>query len=195
MDEETPRAGAKARRRRARKRPVHLSADGWRIARSLYENDGLEFDAIARRMNVTVPTVTRHARDEAWLRAATVRDLIEAGDTPGLARMVSRLAKAFEHQISAIETQFRTVSTAGDGGARSDGGTLERNARTLGSLAKTLDVLIELRSGVASLDPTGGDEDALRRELAERLDRLCRRGAAAGVSGKPGPGRTDVSAP
>jgi hypothetical protein len=195
MDEETPGAASRPRRRRARKRPVHLSADGWRIARSLYENDGLEFDAIARRMNVTVLTVTRHARDEAWLRAASVRDLIEAGDTPGLARMVSRLAKAFEHQISAIETQFRAVPTDSEGGARADGGALERNARTLGSLAKTLDVLIELRSGVASLDPTGGDEDALRRELAERLDRLCRRGAAAGVSGTAGPPGADVPAP
>ena len=193
MDEETPRAASRPRRRRARKRPVHLSADGWRIARSLYENDGLEFDAIARRMNVTVPTVARHARDEAWLRAASVRDLIEAGDTPGLARMVARLAKAFEHQISVIETQFRAA--AGKGEARADGGTLERNARTLGSLAKTLDVLIELRSGVASLDPTGGNEDALRRELAERLDRLCRRGAAAGVSGTAGPPGTDLPAP
>ncbi|WP_029059829.1 hypothetical protein [Stappia stellulata] len=193
MDEKTPRAGKDTRRRRARKRPVHLSADGWRIARSLYENDGLDFDAIARRLDVTAATVTRHAREEGWLRAASVRDLIEAGDTPGLARMVARLSKAFEHQISAIETQFRVA--AGEGGATADGGTLERNARTLGSLAKTLDVLIELRSGVASLDPTGGDEDALRRELAERLDRLCRRGAAAGISGKAGPPGADVSAP
>lgn len=168
-----------------RKRPVHLTAEGWATARRLFEQDQLDAGAIAEMMEVTAVTVARRARADGWVRHGAVRDLIEAGDTHGVARMVARLTRAFEIQIAAVEVQLRgeaaTSATLKGGEAA---GHVERNARTLGSLAKTLDILIELRAGIKDLEPSGKDEDALRQELADRLDRLCRQGRAAGVSGR-----------
>lgn len=167
-----------------RKRPVHLTAEGWATARRLYEQEQLDAGAIAEMMEVTAATVARRARADGWVRHGAVRDLIEAGDTRGVARMVARLTRAFEIQIAAVETQLRgeAAGAALKGGEAA--GHVERNARTLGSLAKTLDILIELRAGIKDLEPSGKDEDALRQELADRLDRLCRQGRAAGVSGR-----------
>jgi len=177
----------------ARKRPVHLTPDLWQAARALYETEDVGVEEIARRMDVTAATITRRVRRDGWVRAGRLRDLMDAGDTRGLARMVARLAQVFEHQIAAIETQLQAARGT-EAGADTRAGTLERNARTLGSLAKTLDVLIELRAGVAELAPSGEDEDALRRELAQRLDRLCRQGKAAGLPVPPEPPGTDVPA-
>ncbi|MBA4610914.1 hypothetical protein H1W37_04575 [Stappia taiwanensis] len=164
---------------------MHLTAEGWAAARRLFEQDQLHVAVIAEMMEVTQATVARRARADGWVRHGAVRDLIEAGDTRGVARMVARLTRAFEIQIAAVESQLRGEAAAGaalKGGEAA--GHVERNARTLGSLAKTLDILIELRAGIKDLEPSGKDEDALRQELADRLDRLCRQGRAAGVSGR-----------
>ncbi|MCA1300716.1 LXG domain-containing protein [Stappia indica] len=164
---------------------MHLTAEGWATARRLYEQEQLDAGAIAEMMEVTAVTVARRARADGWVRHGAVRDLIEAGDTHGVARMVARLTRAFEIQIAAVETQLRgEAATSATLKAGEASGHVERNARTLGSLAKTLDILIELRAGIKDLEPSGKDEDALRQELADRLDRLCRQGRAAGVSGR-----------
>lgn len=165
-----------------RKVPVHLGAEAWAEARQLYESGALDADGVVKRFCVAKSTVLRHIQAEGWVRSGDVRGLIAAGDTQGLACLVGRLAEAFERQVEAIELEIgRARALKLD---RTEASQLaERNARTLGILARTLDVLVELRSGVRELDPAGRDEDALRHELAQRLDRLCGEGAAAGLSG------------
>jgi hypothetical protein len=180
---------APLRKRGRRKQPVHLSAPAWKAARLLYEDGAADFDAIAEKVGVTRATVIRRAKTEGWVRQGDLRDLIDSGDARGLTRMVARLTAAFEAQIRAVELQFRKVREGAENMTEiADAASVERNARTLGSLAKTLDILIELRSGLSGLEPQERDEDALRRELAQRLDRLRRSGPAAGVPGGTRPG-------
>ena len=161
-----------------RKAPVHLGVEAWAEARQLYESGALDADGVVKRFCVAKSTVLRHIQAEGWVRSGDVRGLIAAGDTQGLACLVGRLAEAFERQVEAIELEIgRSRALKLD---RAEASQLaERNARTLGSLARTLDVLIDLRGGGRELDPAGRDEDALRHELAQRLDRLCGEGASA----------------
>lgn len=177
-----------------RKMPVHLGVEAWAEARQLYESGALDVDGVVKRFCVAKSTVLRHIQAEGWVRSGDVRGLIAAGDTQGLACLVGRLAEAFERQVEAIELEIgRARALKLD---RAEASQLaERNARTLGSLARTLDVLIELRGGVRELDPAGRDEDALRHELAQRLDRLCGEGAVAGFSGAADGGGAALPAP
>lgn len=177
-----------------RKAPVHLGVEAWAEARQLYESGALDADGVVKRFCVAKSTVLRHIQAEGWVRSGDVRGLIAAGDTQGLACLVGRLAEAFERQVEAIELEIgRARALKLD---RAEASQLaERNARTLGSLARTLDVLIDLRGGVRELDPAGRDEDALRHELAQRLDRLCGEGAVAGLSGAADGGGTALPAP
>lgn len=177
-----------------RKAPVHLGVEAWAEARQLYESGALDADGVVKRFCVAKSTVLRHIQAEGWVRSGDVRGLIAAGDTQGLACLVGRLAEAFERQVEAIELEIgRSRALKLD---RAEASQLaERNARTLGSLARTLDVLIDLRGGVRELDPAGRDEDALRHELAQRLDRLCGEGAVAGFSGAADGGGAAVPAP
>lgn len=177
-----------------RKVPVHLGVEAWAEARQLYESGALDADGVVKRFCVAKSTVLRHIQAEGWVRSGDVRGLIAAGDTQGLACLVGRLAEAFERQVEAIELEIgRARALKLD---RTEASQLaERNARTLGILARTLDVLVELRSGVRELDPAGRDEDALRHELARRLDRLCGEGAAAGLPGAADGGGTALPAP
>lgn len=156
----------------ARKQPVHLGPDVWRRARGLHEDEGLGAAEIAERFGVKRSTVERRMRLEGWLRRTDIHEVMRAGDMRGLARMVARLITAFDAQIRAVEAQF---GAEGGSAALADPAAVERNARTLGSLAKTLDILIELRGGLAAGDPQETrDAEAMRRELERRLSRLCR---------------------
>jgi hypothetical protein len=172
----------------ARKQPVHLGTDAWREARHLYEEGGCGAEELGQRFGVTRQTVERRIRVEGWVRQGHLRELMEKGDTRGLARMVARLIAAFEAQIRAVEAQF----LGGDAvEIATDPASVERNARTLGSLAKTLDILIELRGGLSGSETQAErDADGLRRELEKRLERLCREAPAAAVPGGTRPGRT-----
>ena len=173
---------------------MHLGVEAWAEARQLYESGALDADGVVKRFCVAKSTVLRHIQAEGWVRSGDVRGLIAAGDTQGLACLVGRLAEAFERQVEAIELEIgRARALKLD---RAEASQLaERNARTLGSLARTLDVLIDLRGGVRELDPAGRDEDALRHELAQRLDRLCGKGAVAGLPGAADGGGAAVPAP
>jgi hypothetical protein len=75
--------------------------------------------------------------------------------------MIARLYRAFERQVADIETRLAVP------GARSD----EKDARALGTLARTLETLIALDrdAGAQRDEPEPKDSDQLRAELARRI--------------------------
>lgn len=95
------------------------------------------------------------------------------------ARLIERLYKAFDRQMRDFEARMAQLGDTVDGeiGAAAN----EKDARTLGTLARTLEKLIELRASDAASDPTndkGTDIDSLREELARRIERVCPEGQA-----------------
>ncbi|TBW40996.1 hypothetical protein EYW49_02235 [Siculibacillus lacustris] len=80
--------------------------------------------------------------------------------------LVERLFRAVERQIAEIERRF-------DGAAPPS--LEEKDARTLGALARTLELLIGLEKQ-AGRDPTAAepDIDEFRLDLARRLESLRR---------------------
>lgn len=180
----------------ARKQHLRLTPDVWRQVRHLYEDEGRGSAELAERFGVTRATVERRVRAESWVRQEQLRALMESGDTRGLARMVARLIAAFEAQVRAVEVQFQDAAGHDGMAPAFDPAAVERNARTLGSLAKTLDILIELRGGLSTEDEGAErDADVLRRDLEKRLERLCRKTPVAAIPSRPRSGRAGVPAP
>lgn len=166
----------------------------WTIARALYEVQGLSQNRIAERLGVSRDTVRRRAKRGGWLARNAAQSLLDAGDPGETARMVSRLYRAFETEILRLERRL-LAAPGGDAaeGQPADAAEAEKTARTLASLARTLDMLIALKNA----QPQEQDEEArtaddLRQELQERLGRLGEGGNAGGVPGRPDSGGTGL---
>lgn len=84
--------------------------------------------------------------------------------------LIDRLYKAFDHQMHEFEAHLCLSD---------DEGINEKDARTLGSLARTLEKLIELRDESEGDNNNKNNEvdiERLREELARRLKQLCPKG-------------------
>jgi hypothetical protein len=119
-----------------------------------------------RRRNFIMAGIAASRRRAAARRAAPPQELPPAADRLGL---VKKLRTAVEREIAIAEKRLK--QNAGGAG-------IERAARTLASLVRTLR---ELRALEAEAEPDEAEEvprdaDELRRALAERLDRLGREG-------------------
>lgn len=146
-----------------------MEARGRDRARGLYEGDGILIGDIAEAMGVTTSTVRRWARLGGWQRGERPiprRRKADAEADTDRGAMVRRLMLAFARQVAEVEARL--------GPAGKPAG--ERDARTLGVLAKTLETLIELdraaRGGDGGGDEAGKDADAVREDIARRIDRL-----------------------
>lgn len=112
----------------------------------------------------------------------------EAGDS------LAALWRALKAQAARFERRMAAPARKGEeaDGAAPDAGAAEKDARTLGVLVRAYESLNELSGGAgasndAEADAGGPDIEALRRELAERLGRLCEDGprrADAGAAGR-----------
>ncbi len=78
-------------------------------------------------------------------------------------RMIAKLYRAFEHQVAEMESRL----------ARTGSELEEKDARTLGTLARTLGTLIALErdEGAKAKETEQSDNDDLRAELARRIKR------------------------
>ncbi|RXF75464.1 hypothetical protein [Hansschlegelia zhihuaiae] len=137
-------------------------------ARRLYETDGLTLAGIGERVGLHGVTVCRLAKKHGWRRPAAAEKR---------RALVSAIRTKVDREIAEVE---RVLSADGAPGA-----AVERSARTLASLVKTLRELARIdeddarkaagRRGAESgedEDDAVADLDALRDALARRLDRL-----------------------
>ena len=134
----------------------------WGEIRAAFEGSHLAVAAIARAYGLPVDRIRRRARRDGWRpRRETTAD---AGEPLDRATLVARLFRAVERQIAEVERRF-------DGEAPP--GLEEKDARTLGALARTLELLIglERRAEPETAEPEP-DIDEFRLDLARRLESL-----------------------
>ncbi len=142
-------------------------------ARRLVEGTTYSQQAIAEQLRIAPSTLSTWKRDGGWVRpegAPLPPVLDNAGrdldvDGKRRQRLLARLYGVFDRQLQDVE------SRAADAVAMTE----EKDARTLGTLARTLGTLIALETGGerdegAPADaPEPYDPDEIRARLAQRL--------------------------
>jgi transposase-like protein len=153
--------------------PMRRHSDETRAAvRRDVEGTTLPITDIARRHGVGMSTISTWIRRDQMRRPPGAPALRIAGggaDRPGQrARLMARLYTTFGRQLGALEKR------AGDEDA------IEKDARTLGVLAKTLATLTELdrNDGAKVINPEPADRDleAIDADLAARIARWAQAG-------------------
>lgn len=140
----------------------------WAEIRAAYEGSDLAVGAIARAYGINPDRIWRRARRERWsARRGAAPGRREPAAPVDRATLVARLFRAVERQIAEVERRF-------DGTAPPS--LEEKDARTLGALARTLELLIglEKQAGRDADDEPEPDIDAFRLDLAHRLESLRR---------------------
>lgn len=143
----------------------------WDEIRQLFEATDIAVTAIAATYGLRTPDIYAHARRHGWrLR----RDQPHGKRVRRIDReaLVMRMLQAVERQIAEIDRRFSPVD--GSEPPQPD----EKDARTLATLARTLELLIGLGKANAPRrrdDEPKGDMDELRRELARRIEGLRQR--------------------
>ncbi|AXS39953.1 hypothetical protein [Breoghania sp. L-A4] len=157
----------------------------WAEARRLFEVEGQDVAVIAEMLDVHPTTVYGRARQEQWSRPLNYRGKrpLTGVGTARRRRMTARLFAAFERQVRDMEARL-----AGLDGREAD----DRDARTLATLAQTLDRLVGLDASINAPDDGEApddepDIDAFRRDLARRLEAI-RSASHRGPAGEPEPG-------
>jgi len=139
----------------------------WSEIRAAYEGSDLAVAAIAEAYGVTSDTIWGRAKRGRWRRRRARGEAPAAAAEP-LDRnlLIGRLFRAVERQIAEVEHRFEG----------SDPPNLEeKDARTLGALARTLELLIGLEKQAGrGHEETEPDIDEFRLDLARRIESLRR---------------------
>ena len=152
----------------------------WQKIREAYEGKVETVKDICVAHGINSAALYKKAQEEKWVlrnaqRSKQRKDHGKAGGgqvEKGSDRkaLIDRLYKAFDYQMREFEAH---ITLSGEEGIN------EKDARTLGSLARTLEKLIELRQENDGLNDNQNNEvdlDRLREELARRLKRVCPKG-------------------
>ena len=111
----------------------------------------------------------------------TTEDLNDAGAPADAEDSLAALWRALKTQASRFERRMAADGKNDDGETVPDAATAEKDARTLSVLVRAYESLSDLsgQGGTRNdteADGSGPDIEALRRELAEGLGRLCEDG-------------------
>lgn len=158
-----------------------VETGGWRgwpdraaavaAARRLVEGTTLAQKEIARQVRISARTLSDWKCDGGWTRPEGAPEAPDVGRAQNGAeraaarkeKLVSRLFRVFDRQLMDIESRARQPGAA----------TEEKDARTLGTLARTLGTLMALGRGGGDQpdDPEAEavDPDDIRAKIAQRL--------------------------
>jgi hypothetical protein len=139
--------------------------------RDLVTGTTLPLGEIARRIGISHTTVGNWTRHAGWRRPTGAPALLTraTGDFAlRRERLLMRLYRVLARQLDGIEQRARGE----------DGGAIEKDARTLGVLAKTLETLIALGrdDGASRMEPEFAERDEMDAALAERITRWAKGG-------------------
>ena len=147
------------------------SAETIAEARRLIETTSLSVRTIATRLNLPATTLAAMRRRENWIRPDDApappmanRDRRTPAERTAARRqrMLERLYRVFSRQLSDIEARARHAGTIAE----------EKDARMLGTLARTLGTLMALErddDGAEANEPESVDPNDIRAKIAQRL--------------------------
>jgi transposase-like protein len=144
-------------------------------ARQLYEGSAHSIEDIAAGMGIAQSTIGAWAKKHRWTRpegaprpAGPRRKAVERS-TP--AQLCQRMHRALGRQLTKLEQRVEIASRD----------SAEKDARTLGVLAKTLETLMQLdrNDGAKVNKPEPVDRDELDADLAKRIEAWARGGTDA----------------
>ena len=168
--------------------PPDRQEPDWHDIERAYKAGSMTIKALAERHGVAAATISRRAKKNGWLRgrpgpegppskakkARATRSAREPAGTRGKTAtkdLMRRMRRLLEHQIADIERSQKDDASVSD----------ERSARTLSSMIRSLEKLLELEQTLANgpADKKGSDDsappdaDRLRADLEQRLSRLA----------------------
>jgi hypothetical protein len=172
--------------------PVHrieIAAEAQGPARAQYDA-GVPLDVIARALGMSRATLRRCIEDLGWaprrrlahLAPAPAKrppppDRSSAPDAAPPAMIIGPTAALVERVLATVDRELAAVDRILDTLGPPEPDAVERGARTLANLARTLRDIMQMRQPGAS--PRGDDDepeirdlDEFRRDLSRRLDRL-----------------------
>jgi hypothetical protein len=150
--------------------------DVWAEARRMVEETTLPQGAIARQLGIRPSTLSARKNREGWERPDGAPEAfalsggrerwpgVEKADKAAVrrTRLIGRLYRAFGRQIADVEARAFNPRIK----------TEEKDARTLGTLVRTLATLMALeRDGATAKEPERVDRGKLNAELARRIAR------------------------
>lgn len=147
----------------------------WKKVREEYERNEGTVQSICTFHSISRTQLYRRRRAENWERRKSRHSVgmpeneDAVNSSPDRKALIDRLYAAFDRQMGEFESHL-------DGSP--DEGVNEKDARTLGSLARTLEKLIDLKQeeeGEQEDTGKGVDIERLRQELANRIERLRQR--------------------
>ncbi len=135
----------------------------WSKIKQAYEESDMTVKALCEIYQISHSALYRRIDQEGWLVRKGRENLKGDGE-----RLIDRLYKAFEQQMNDFEAAFQAEEAIS-----------EKDARTLGTLARTLEKLIDLKNDqkeTETLQDNEVDIDDLREELARRLKLMREKG-------------------
>ncbi len=142
----------------------------WPAIKAAYAVNDMTVDDICTTFGVSRSGLYQRARAEGWKRRIKRPNT----DRNGRSR-IARLYAALDKQVADVERRLAKAQGEGNG---SKAGDRERDARTLATLARTLEKLNAMTPEVDQEDDESPPEDIeeFRRELSRRLAELRRQG-------------------
>ncbi len=142
------------------------STPPWSEIRAAYEGSDLAVGALAQAYGVSTDKIRGRAKRGGWRRRRPSGEAAAHAEPLDRNVLVARLFRAVERQIAEVERRFEGAAPPS---------LEEKDARTLGALARTLELLIglEKQAGRDTTEPEP-DIDEFRLDLARRLESLRR---------------------
>ncbi len=151
---------------------LRVPVEVWQVVRRMVEEEPFSIAEIARQTGLPASTVSTKIKREGWLRKWQLAQELASSKPEERKRMIARLYAAFEKQISALEAKLKKLS----GDPQSAAGEMDATAKAITSLAKTLDMLIDLQDTHAADNSEEVSDDQMRQQLSQRIANLCSTG-------------------
>ncbi|KZL20971.1 hypothetical protein PsAD2_00963 [Pseudovibrio axinellae] len=153
-------------------RRIRVPVEVWAVVQRMVEEEAISIADIARQTGLPESTISTKIKREGWLRKWQLAHELARSQPDERKRLIARLYAAFEKQVGALEAKLKKLSGAGEVGA----GEMDATAKALTSLAKTLDMLIDLQETHGIDTAKEVDDEQMRQQLSQRIESLCEAG-------------------